>query len=293
MSMSAPQPQFSGDLTVPQEAATARVAPTDDELARKYGPYAGFRQAESAPIREEYHGEDPEEELQRLLDRYAHSMSHVLDIGCGAGQTLCRLAPRVKEMWGFDQEPELLAAADRRARSQQARNVRLVEGNVAAEGEVARLPRSHFDLAFSQRGPNMNAALVRTLREGAFFVQLLVGSLSAYPLREILGREGYAGYNINSHDPLLSDYASLHLRVVSVKEYYYDQYFRDADHLEMFVRQTPVLNTWRSPWQPYEAERDRPALQLYVRYNTTDQGVRVLGHRKIFTLYCPHGSTRD
>ena len=28
-----------------------------------------------------------------------------------------------------------------------------------------------------------------------------------------------------------------------------------------------------------------PEEELHVRYNTTDQGVRVLGHRKFFALY--------
>jgi hypothetical protein len=131
---------------------------------------------------------------------------------------------------------------------------------------------------------------VRILREGAIFVQLLVSSLNAYPLREIFGRERYAGYNHNSHDMLLSRYAALHLSVVSVKEYLYDLYFRDANHLELYLSQIPVLNTWRSPWEPYDAPRDRAALDLYVRYNTTEQGVRVLGHRKIFTLYRAQGT---
>ena len=36
------------------------------------------------------------------------------------------------------------------------------------------------------------------------------------------------------------------------------------------------------PPLPYEAERDRAALDLYVRYNHTARGVRLLNHRKVY-----------
>ena len=106
-----------------------------------------------------------------------------------------------------------------------------------------------------------------------------------YPLREMFGRDRYPGYSAGSHEPLLKRYAELGLAVVSVKEYFYEQYFRDADHLEACLIQTPLLNNWRTDYRPYDRSADRAALELYVRYNATSRGVRLMGHRKLFVLY--------
>jgi hypothetical protein len=35
---------------------------------------------------------------------------------------------------------------------------------------------------------------------------------------------------------------------------------------------------------PYEEKRDRAALELYVRYNTTPKGVRLANHRKVYVF---------
>lgn len=44
-----------------------------------------------------------------------------------------------------------------------------------------------------------------------------------------------------------------------------------------------MLKNWRLPARPYSAT-DRAALDLYARYHTTPQGIRVLRQRKIFVL---------
>jgi cyclopropane fatty-acyl-phospholipid synthase-like methyltransferase len=64
----------------------------DRELARKYGAYASYPETDAAPMLTMDWGESAAGEVDRLLDRYAGPDAIVLDIGCGAGQTLCRLA---------------------------------------------------------------------------------------------------------------------------------------------------------------------------------------------------------
>ena len=68
------------------------------ELAQRYGAFASYPSS-VAPALVEYYGENPAVEVDRLLDQYATPESSVLDIGCGAGHTLCRLAVRVKAIW--------------------------------------------------------------------------------------------------------------------------------------------------------------------------------------------------
>ena len=33
---------------------------------------------------------------------------------------------------------------------------------------------------------------------------------------------------------------------------------------------------------PYDETRDRQALELYIRYNTTPDGIRMINHRKVY-----------
>ncbi len=70
---------------------------------------------------------------------------------------------------------------------------------------------------------------------------------------------------------------------MSVKDYYYEQYFRDAAHLEAFLSTIRAsLSNWWMEAKPYEPERDRDALNLYIRYNTTPKGIRIIQRRKIY-----------
>ena len=236
------------------------------------------------PALVECYGESPADEVARLLRLHARSDSRLLDIGCGAGQTLCWLAPLVEEAWGFDQDADLLASARRRVASNSLDNVTLVAGNVVEAGDVRQLPEDYFHLAFSQRGPNINAALLRTLREDAIFIQELVGQFNGNLLGEIFGRRPITACPVADLRGPLGQYAELNLFPVSVKEYFYEEFYRDADHLTTALGQGAMLSNWRLPRRPYDPARDRAALELYARYNTTPRGIRVLGHRYVFVL---------
>ena len=257
--------------------------PSDDELAARYGAYASF-QTEGLPAFVEYYGESPADEVTRLLRFHARPDSRVLDIGCGAGQTLCWLAPLVEETWGFDQDVDLLASARRRVASNSLGNVTLVAGNTVEEGDVRQLPEDYFHLAFSQRGPNINEDLLRTLREDAIFIQELVGQFNGNLLGEIFGRKPITAGAVADFRGLLGQYAELNLFPVSVKEYFYEEFYRDAEHLATALGQGATLSNWRLPRRPYDPARDRAALDLYARYNVTPRGIRVLGHRHVFVL---------
>ncbi|HET8630443.1 MAG TPA: class I SAM-dependent methyltransferase [Thermomicrobiales bacterium] len=270
--------------------------PSDEELAARYGLYASF-DSPASPALVKYYGENPADEMARLLRLHGGPESNVLDIGCGAGQTLCWLAPLIGEVWGFEQDTALLASARRRVAAHGLDNVTLIEGTVAVPADVARLPEGHFDLAFSQRGPNLNAALLRALRPDAIFIQEFVGPLNGNHLGEIFGRRPITAGAAGDYRGLLGQYAELDLFPVSVKEYFFESFFRDAEHLALFLGRGLTLSNWRLPRRPYDPDRDRAALDLYARYNTTPAGIRVLAQRYIFALrrarvhYYPADST--
>lgn len=256
----------------------------DKEPASRYGAFASY-QTEAAPASVEYYGESPAVEMDRLLDHYTTPESQVLDIGCGAGFTLCRLAPRVTHIWGIDLSEELLRAAQLRVDSLGIKNATLLRGNSSEQEGARQLPDATFDLAFSRRGPDFSEPLLRTLRKEAFFVQELVSDFDGYPLREIFGRRQYDPSSYADQEVRLHKYARLNLFPVSCKEYFYEEYYRDPEHLASFLTQIwAMLSNWQLPPNGYVPERDRVALELYARYNMTSKGIRVLRQRKIFVL---------
>ncbi len=250
----------------------------DQELARDYGSYASYPTGVDPALLETY-GDGPAEEMDRLLDRYARADSHVLDLGCGAGFTLCRLAPKVAAIWGFDQEEQLLDAARLRAENLGLTNTKFVLGNAALAADADQLPDDTFDLVFSRRGPNVNHFIPK-LKADAFVIQELVWGYLG--LLESFGRKSFLGDLGQNPRWLIEEYSWLNLFPVSAKDYYYDAFFRDIDHLAAYLSQKTSLYAWPMPPMPYDETRDRPALELYARYNTTPKGIRVIHVRKVY-----------
>lgn len=251
----------------------------DDELAQCYGDYASYAN-DAAPALIETYGDGPADEVDRLLDHFAGPESTVLDLGCGAGFTLCRLAPKVAAIWGFDEDPDLLAAARQRVAAADLANATLVQGNVAQAEDIAPLPDDSFDLVLSRRGPDVNAALMPKLKAEVYVIQELYQDSPS--LLEIFGRKSFLDDVVPNPHWLVEHYAMLDLFPVSIKEYFYDSYFRDADQLATYLSQETALLSWPIPRIPFDAQRDREALALFVRYNTTPRGVRVVNHRKVY-----------
>lgn len=258
------------------------LAELDKELASRFGSYASYQTAVSPT--NEFYGDKPNQEFKRLLNLYLRPESTVLDLGCGAGHTICQLATQVKEVWGLEQEPALLVAARRRVAESGFENVTLIKGNAAEVKDVEKLPNDHFDLIFTERGPNLNHNLVHKLKSGGFFLQELVSQFDGFHLREFLGRRPFTSYAFRHQvDFMLANLANLDIRPLSFREFYYDAFFRDLAHLEAFLEQTPAnVSNWRLEPKPYQPDQDRAALKLFAQYNQTPRGIRLLQHRIIF-----------
>ncbi len=260
----------------------------DRELATRYGVFASY-QSDASPSSAEYYGENPSVEVDRLLDHYTTPESCALDIGCGAGQTLCRLAPQVKQIWGVDSNEELLNAARLRIERLGIKNATILPGNSYDAEAMKSLPDATFDLVYSRRGPRFTQNLLHTLKEETIFIQEVVSNFDGYPLGEIFGRRDYVPSSYTDQEVLLNGYKKIGLLPVSSKEYFYEEFFRDSEHLAAFLTQVkPMLSPWLLPQLQFQAAfdplRDQAALDLYVHYNTTSRGIRVLRQRKIFVL---------
>ncbi|CAN5619787.1 hypothetical protein BH09CHL1_BH09CHL1_09920 [soil metagenome] len=251
----------------------------DRELASRFGAHASF-QTDASPTSMVYDGGNPAEDLAELLDQHVHAETRFIDIGCGAGQTIARLAPLVREAWGFEQDAELLGAARFRVAELGIQNVTFVQGNVAEDADVVQLPDDYFDLALSQRGPNLNASLLAKLQPAAIFIQEFVAEFDGYPLNEALGRRVANRYSAVGHEQLLRQYMNLGLFPVGTREYFYEGYFRDSDHLAAYLGELGPVR-WPQEW---DAIQDPSVLTTYAAEHTTPLGVRLLHHRRLFIL---------
>ncbi|MCP5096439.1 MAG: methyltransferase domain-containing protein, partial [Chloroflexi bacterium] len=256
----------------------------ESKLADRFGEYAGYETAVSPQTSQTY-GTNPGQELKRLLANFIKPASKILDLGCGAGQTVCDFAPQVQEAWGFDMEPALLDGARYRVKHLNLKNVTLVAGNVAVAEDGAPLPNDYFDIIYSQRGPNINHDLISKLKDGGFYLQALVGSYDGFHLREILGRRPFTHYAFrNESERMMAALGNLGLQPIQISEQFYESFFRDTDHLAAYITQVSAsLSDWHVGHNArYDAERDRAALELYARFNMTADGVRFLHHRIIY-----------
>ncbi|GAB4459364.1 MAG: hypothetical protein OHK0029_21870 [Armatimonadaceae bacterium] len=255
----------------------------DAELATRYGAYASFATPHD-PVLTETHGDGPAEEMDRLLDRFTSPDSTVLDLGCGAGQTLCRLAPRCRAVWGIDLEEPLLRAAERRVQANGISNATLILGDTTHTETVARLPDGVFDLVFSRRGPFLTHDLMPKLTPDTRFVVEL--AQDAPGLKEIFGRRPFLPSDDfgDSFSWCIGHHKGLGLLPVSVRSFYFEQYFRDTEHLAAFLSAGSYLSSWWMPPKPFDPVQDREALSLYARYNSTGKGIRLIQHRKIFVF---------
>ena len=246
----------------------------DAQLSERYGAYASYSNPHDPPL--EFHGPSVADEMNRLLDLYATEDSSVLDLGCGAGFSLCRLAPKVKTIWGFDQEDVLLETARLRARVANIKNATFVLGNNSNAADFDQLPDDAFDLGFSQRGPNLTRNLLPKLRTNAIWVQ----EFAQLPpgLNELFGRvrSMFRPRWTTGGDGGIGMYMDLGLLPISVRTLFYEQFFSDIDQFDAFMgRYWCLINN------DYNAEEDRAALDLYCRYNTTPKGIRLTHFRTL------------
>jgi SAM-dependent methyltransferase len=255
-----------------------KLAELDLRLAAKYGSYASYP-TDTDPILET-HNDGPADEVDRLLDLFAKPDVTLLDLGCGAGQTLCRLAPKVKAIWGLNEEADLHEAAQLRVANLGLQNATVILGNVAQANDVAQLPDNTFDVVLSRRGPNINAEVRKKLKPAAYIIQELYQQPLA--LHEIFGRKPFLPTIGDNPHWLVDEYRWLGFVPVSVKEYFFDAYFRDVAHLITDLHKSFQFIDWRMPPLPFDEESDRAALDLYVRYNSTPKGIRLSCHRKVY-----------
>ncbi|MFS0690571.1 class I SAM-dependent methyltransferase [Sporosarcina sp. 179-K 8C2 HS] len=100
--------------------------------------------------------------------------SHILDVGCGTGQTAAYLAYRYgAKVTGIDINPTMIAKAERRMKKNRL-SVKIIQGPV----EKIPLPDNHFDIIASEsvlsfvNKPRALKEIFRLLKNGGRFIAI-------------------------------------------------------------------------------------------------------------------------
>ena len=108
--------------------------------------------AEREPRSRFYDGRPYAATLDRLLGRLHQLVAdtveptrRILDVGCGTGDLVWRLAPKADEVVGIELSPAMVDFAKERLAERSLRAVSFVLGDVTKA--LADLPEDHFDLA--------------------------------------------------------------------------------------------------------------------------------------------------
>lgn len=101
---------------------------------------------------------------------------HVLDIGCGSGNTLIRGADSFAYGLGIDNDPEHLNMAESRLRESGTHNIAFRQ--IDFESMTDEIKSESFDLVFSQRGPldsepTIRAAIEILKPDGLLFAEVI------------------------------------------------------------------------------------------------------------------------
>jgi ubiquinone/menaquinone biosynthesis C-methylase UbiE len=104
---------------------SAGVMDSGDSEVRVERPFA----ADTASFYARYRREYPDELLARVLQLTGAARGRLLDLGCGTGQLILRLAGHFEHAVGIDPEPDMLRHAESAARQRGVNNVEWMTGS--------------------------------------------------------------------------------------------------------------------------------------------------------------------
>jgi SAM-dependent methyltransferase len=237
-----------------------------DKIARQFGfstPHARWTT--------EYPAGDPEQIFEHEVRARADREKRALDVGCGDGRFILRMAEVFGYVVGIDHAGGMLAVARQRQGELGVENVTLLEQNA----QHTTFPAASFDVVYSRRGPTFYAEYHRLLKAGGHFLAITIGNRDAVQLKEVFGRgQGFAERDVSRLDSDRRGLTHVGFEVVSQAEYHYDEYYDSYADLELFLRGVPIF-------EDFDPEADRPRLERYVAHFQEPQGIRLPRHRVI------------
>lgn len=253
-------------MTADEEDLAPQSAAWYERLARRQrGYFYDWRSALEPGNGEDRYSELIERELRPSID--------VLDAGCGHGEDVLRIAPRVRSVVGYDRLQAFIDIAETERRARGIDNARFVRADSKPAGMP--LPASSIDLFVSRRGPrNWIGDAGRVGRPGAVMLMLcpISGDVPAWndELPETLRLPLPIGLVSTDLGPTKADIGS---RLSQIAATLTDEHYCEVDELFSEPRELYRFRVWgRDTTLVPSYEQCAPALErIFERHAATGQ----------------------
>lgn len=242
-----------------------------DKVARKFG---GYGYGSGPRYKSEYPSGDPEIIFKEKLSGLSSKAKIALDIGCADGKFTLSVAPYFKKVYGIDTSRVNLDVAKTHSDDKRGINVEYS----LQDAKHTSFDNSFFDLVYCRRGPSYYKEYHRILKAKGYYLEIGIGEMDTVELKKIFGRgQGYGRWDNSRLEKNLKELRDLDFQLVFADNYHYFEYYPSYQELDLFLQGVPIF-------EDFDSEKDKAALQNYVKKFLTDKGIQLSRHRLVMVM---------
>lgn len=172
------------------------------------------------------------------IREYSNEESICLDLGCGGGENVLKMYPKVGIIIGTDFSPNMIKTARENAKNYKGRNVKFLEMNSLQ----MQFPQKMFDI-ISVRHSVMDAKQIyQCLKENGTVIIEGVDKKDCWELKKTFGRgQGYLD-EISIADKDYADLKEAGFTKIKKLEILENEYYETEDDLMALLLKTPILD---------------------------------------------------
>ena len=242
-----------------------------DKVAKKFG---GYGYGTGPRYKSEYPTGDPEKIFKEKLLGLSSKDKTALDIGCADGKFTLSVAPYFKKVYGIDISKENLNIANSHRVDERSKNVEYSFQNA----RHTSFEDSFFDIAYCRRGPSYYKEYHRVLKTNGYYLEIGIGEMDTMELKKIFGRgQDFGKWDRSRLDEDLKELKGLGFKVVFAENFHYFEYYPSYKEIDLFLQGVPIF-------EDFDSEKDKAALQKYVKKFSTDKGIMLSRHRLVMVV---------
>jgi len=244
-----------------------------DKIAKKFGGY-GYGNSKKAVYKSEYPAGEPEKVFKEKLLGLSSKNKIALDIGCADGKFTFSIAPFFQKVYGIDTSKVNLDIAKSHNEDERSKTVEYS----LQDANHTLFKNSFFDVAYCRRGPTYYTEYHRVLKTNGHYLEIEIGEMDTVELKKIFGRgQNYGKWDTSELDRNLKELQAIGFKVIFAENYHYFEYYPSYEELDLFLQGVPIF-------EDFDSEKDKAALQKYVKKFSTDKGIQLSRHRLIMVM---------
>ncbi|WP_308639382.1 class I SAM-dependent methyltransferase [Paenibacillus silvisoli] len=202
--------------------------------------------------------------------RSCKSADLLLDIGCGGGEALLKIAEGALLLVGIDNSTGMIEAATSRLDASGIVNVRLLH----MDAEKLDFPGSFFNVVSCRQAPFCASEVARVIVPGGIFLTQQVSEADKCNLKQAFGR----GQSFGEQDGALqhqymSELYEAGFRDIQALEYDATEYYHSYEDLVFLLKHTPIVPNFG------KSEDDFSILDQFIQENQTNKGIKTNSKR--------------